>query len=373
MFERGGVEDDLRPESLEHLADAVRVPDIGQRRLIGVEESTAVQCELNGVQRGLVVVQHDQFRWVEPVQLPAQLGADGPASAGDQDPLARELVGDRRHVGLNGTAAEQVADPGVPDALNVRPAGQQLTHRRDDLGHQPAALGGGGQVTDHRAARPGNGDHEHGRAGLGRRRRHPGAIAEDGDTADPQPSLRRVVVQHRHWPVFGARLAGQPVSKLAARTASPEDNDLDGRPGGGPGALPDSERHIPRAEHGGHGEERAACHRFEWCPLAGHEPGSRRDQGQAGGARRHAHASDFVEASPLVAASVQPSEEPAGEGHQASGQRRSPERRRQDADIRCVVNEHGGSQQAAQPGGSIAASLHSYPPPPPCYEGTLCW
>ena len=59
MLERRGVEDDLRPEPFEDLADAARVPDVREHGLLGVEQGTAVQRELYLVQGGLVPVEQN--------------------------------------------------------------------------------------------------------------------------------------------------------------------------------------------------------------------------------------------------------------------------------------------------------------------------
>ncbi len=49
---------------------------------------------------------------------------------------------------------------------------------------------------------------------------------------DPQPPLKRVVVEDRYRPVGPAGLRGQPTDQLGARLPGPEDDDLRGRRGG---------------------------------------------------------------------------------------------------------------------------------------------
>ena len=73
VLERGRVEDDLRAEPPEHLTDPMRIADVSQDRLVGAQQSAAVQRELNGVQSVLVTVEHDQLCRAELVQLAAQL------------------------------------------------------------------------------------------------------------------------------------------------------------------------------------------------------------------------------------------------------------------------------------------------------------
>ena len=144
MLQRGGVEHDLRPELLEDLLDPARVADVGEHRPVGFEQRATVQVQLHRVQRRLVAVQQDQIGRVEPVQLTAQLGSDGTPGAGNQDPLALEVTGDRGDVGLHRRAAEQVADPRIPHPLDPLDPAEQLGDRRDHLGHQATLLGLGG-------------------------------------------------------------------------------------------------------------------------------------------------------------------------------------------------------------------------------------
>jgi len=85
LLERRGVEHDARTEPLEYLPDPVPVADVGQDRLLRIEQGKPVRRQLDRVQGRLVAVQHDQLSGPEPVQLAAQLGADGAARAGHQD------------------------------------------------------------------------------------------------------------------------------------------------------------------------------------------------------------------------------------------------------------------------------------------------
>ncbi len=135
------MKDDLRPELLEQLPDPACVADVGQRRLVRVEQCPAVQCQLDGVQGGFVAIQHDQLSRPELVQLAAEFSADGPASAGDQDPLAGEAACHCGEVGLYRPTAEQVADVRIAHAVNAGAAAEQLPDRRDHLRRESAALG----------------------------------------------------------------------------------------------------------------------------------------------------------------------------------------------------------------------------------------
>ena len=81
---------DLRPEALEDLHDPGSVADIDQRGFVRIKQRPPMQGQLDGVQRGLVVIQHDQLGGAELMQLPAELGSNGSSSAGYQDSPARE-------------------------------------------------------------------------------------------------------------------------------------------------------------------------------------------------------------------------------------------------------------------------------------------
>jgi hypothetical protein len=229
VLERRGVKHDLRSELLEYLPDPPFVADVGQRCLVGVKERPAVQRQLDGMQGGLVSIQHDQLGRPEPVQLAAELGADRSARAGNQDPLAGEAAGDSGDVGYYRPAAEQVGDLRIAHAIYARATGQQFPDRRDHLRREPAPLGLCGQLADRRAARPGDGNDEHRGARRGGHCSHLITAAKHGNSPDPQSAHRRVVVEHRHRLVFGAMLPGQPVCELGPCAAGTEDDDLHGR------------------------------------------------------------------------------------------------------------------------------------------------
>ena len=147
---------------------------------------------------------------LEPVQLAAQLGADGPAGAGDQDPLARRSAPATAAMSVcTGLRPSRSLIRGIADALDAGDAAEQLARSVGmTLGTSPHALGRGGQVA---IAVP-----------LGRAIAmtrtvapvcaaacgHRGAVAEHRDAVDPQPPLGRVVVQERHRLVLGARAGG---------------------------------------------------------------------------------------------------------------------------------------------------------------------
>ncbi len=369
MLERGGVKDDLRPELLEDLPDPACIADVGQRRLVGVKQGPAVQCQLDRVQGGFVAVQHDQLSRPELVQLTAELGADGPASAGHQNPLAGEAAGDRGDIGYHRPAAEQVSDLRIAHAVNACAAAEQFIDRRDHLRREPAALGRGGQLTDRRAARPGDGDHEHLGAGCGGHGCHLVTPAENRNSPDPQPPQGWVVVEHRHRAVVGAMLAGQPLRKLGARAAGPEDYDLDSRGRGGAGALPDRECYVPHTEHRWQGEDHRASTGGQRRTLTGHQQAAQHAKGQRRPGGRLADGHDLVEAAPLVPPRIEAGQHARGCLHETDGQRGGHHKERLSTCAGEVAGGPGSRQETAEPGSYVVACLGRDQPEPMREEG----
>ena len=238
-----------------------------------------MQHELDRMQGRLVAVQHDQLRGPELVQLAAELGADGAARAGHQDPLARDVLADRGHVGGHRPASEQVGDAGIPDTLDLRAAGEQFPQRRDHLRDEPAALGRLGEILDDLAGLPGDRDDQDPGPGTGGDLRHLAAAAEHRNTVDPQAPLGRVVIEDRHRLVGHVGLGGQPTDQLGPGFPRPEDDDLHPPGSGPPGPQPGREGHVPGAEHGDQGQSRTGQDGRRPDALTGRQ--HRADQHQA--------------------------------------------------------------------------------------------
>ncbi len=144
VLEGGGVEDDLRGEPAEDRADGVLVADVAQHRVVGVEQSVAVEGELRRVQGRLVAVEQDELGRAELADLAGELGADGATSAGDEDDLAGDVLGDLGEVGLDRAAAEEVGDVEGAQLVELDPARDHLAQRRHDDELEPrlgAAVG----------------------------------------------------------------------------------------------------------------------------------------------------------------------------------------------------------------------------------------
>ena len=126
VLQRRGVEHHLRAMRVEDSAQGLRIADVSEDDVVGVEHAVAGDAQLQGVQRGLVTVEHQQLRRVEADQLPAKLRADRAARAGDQHPLAGDVAGGGCHIGVHRLAAEQVGDVDVAQVAQADLAVEDL-------------------------------------------------------------------------------------------------------------------------------------------------------------------------------------------------------------------------------------------------------
>ncbi len=125
---RGGVEDDVGSHVGEDLVQPLPVADVGDDAVLVVEQPLAPQLQLEAVQVGLVVVEHDQPGGREAEHLAAQLAADRAARPRHQDHLVadhrRRLRADHVHL----VAADQPA--------HVEPAHVAADHRALESCHE---------------------------------------------------------------------------------------------------------------------------------------------------------------------------------------------------------------------------------------------
>ncbi len=322
------------------------------------------------------------------------------ARAGHQDPLARDVLADRGHVGGHRPAPEQVADAGIPDALDLRVAGEQFPQRGDHLRDKSAALGGLGEGIDHLAGLPGDRDDQHLGAGAGGDLRHLAATAEHWNTVDPQAPLGRVIIEDRHRLVGRVGLGGQPADQLGPGIPRPEDDDLHRRGSGPPGPQPGRKGHVPSAEHGDQGQRRAGHDGLRPDALTGRQ--RRADQHQAARDQRGGqhHRPDLVPAPAQVPPAVEPGGQ-AATGHQrAHAQRRVPEDGPAQVNPGQAAGGPGRDEKSAEPGDRVVPGLgnrsqptvlahpprqpapdpagqrllaHAFPPSSRCWEGrTAC-
>ena len=76
-----------------------------------------LELALDHVERALGPVDEDELLRAEGVDLAGQLGADRPAGAGDHHDLVADRLGDRRGVGRDLLAGQEVLEPDVADAM----------------------------------------------------------------------------------------------------------------------------------------------------------------------------------------------------------------------------------------------------------------
>ena len=110
MLVRGGVEDDLRAVALEDLAHLRAVAAVGEHRDRRREVALVDELALDLEERRLALVDEHEPRRAEPRELPAELGADRAAGAGDEHGLVLDVRRDRLEVDLDLLAPEHVLD-----------------------------------------------------------------------------------------------------------------------------------------------------------------------------------------------------------------------------------------------------------------------
>ena len=227
VLERRCVEDDVRAGDRELRAQVLRVPDVGEHEVLTLEQAAPGQRELHGVQGGLVTVQHDEPRRGELGDLPAQLGADGPTSAGDQHDLAGEVVGDRLLVELHGAAAEQVLQVDVAKVRRLRVGLAQPVLDRGEHLHLEVQLARLSlDVTQQLGGSARNRDGEVGRARLLHGRRQLGEGPHHRDALDLEAALAAVVVEEGDRRELRAVVVQHVVHQPPTGEASAEDDDL---------------------------------------------------------------------------------------------------------------------------------------------------
>jgi hypothetical protein len=139
---RGRVEDDLRPVALEDLAHLGPVAAVAQNRGGGREVTLADELALDVEEGSLGLLdEHDPGR-AHPGDLTAELRADRPARARDENGLTGEVLGDRADVHLDRLPAENVLDlDGTDLPGEVQVAGDQLVEARQRLHGDVRVLG----------------------------------------------------------------------------------------------------------------------------------------------------------------------------------------------------------------------------------------
>ena len=204
------------------------------------------------MQGRLVAVEHDQLGRGEAVDLATQLGADGPAGSGDEQPQAGHEAGGGGDVGVDLVAAQEVGHGGRADVAHPHLPAEELAHRWQDLDLQAGLLGQVGlEVTDHLGLGAGALGHLL-QAVAGAHHRH---------LLDAQVALAGVVVEQAHRQVAAVGVTQHGGEHLSPALAGPDDHHRDAAIALGPAVVLDEQ--APHAAssgraHQGHG---TACHR----------------------------------------------------------------------------------------------------------------
>src|ERR1035437_119539 len=144
---RGGVEDGVGAEPIEHLSEPPGVPQVGDdRHQVGLWEAPA---QLVGDLEDLVlaVVQDEELGRGKGRDLAAQFGTDGAPGAGDQHDLASHQLADSGEVGDDGVATKEVLDGDLAQRLHTHSAVDDVA----DAGNDARGDSVKGGVLDHLA------------------------------------------------------------------------------------------------------------------------------------------------------------------------------------------------------------------------------
>jgi hypothetical protein len=136
----GGMENHVGTVFAHHFLDRCRIADIAQHAVKNQVLELAAQFEIDAVQRILAVVDQDQFHRVEARDLPAQLGTDRTAAAGDHDALAGQPITDRIPHQGDGLTAQQVIDHNALEVVDAGGLAAQLVQRRQGAEFDAALL-----------------------------------------------------------------------------------------------------------------------------------------------------------------------------------------------------------------------------------------
>ena len=137
------MEDDGGPVLGEHLAHPLLFLAVGQHRDRGAHVAILLELAQDAEQVVLGVVDEHELARGHAGDLPAQLGADRAAGAGDQDHLAGQVGADALELHPHGLAPEDVLDADLAqlagDPQLARAVLEELEHGRRRA-HGDAAL-----------------------------------------------------------------------------------------------------------------------------------------------------------------------------------------------------------------------------------------
>ena len=133
------MEDDARPLAGEHLVDQRGVLDVAHDRRQRQLRKPVGKRRLDRIDRGLGQVEEHELRRAETGDVPAQLGADRAARAGDHDHAVAEPLAEPRAVEHHRIAPQQVVELDRADRGQRRAAADQVLVRGTVSTSRPAS------------------------------------------------------------------------------------------------------------------------------------------------------------------------------------------------------------------------------------------
>ena len=188
--------------------------------------------QFDGMQAGLVAVEHDQLPRIELMQLATQFRTDRATGAGDEHPPVGDVGRHRSQVGLHGPATDDVFDIDVAQRRELQRRAPQLFGERWQL--QAAQLGRGARGEDGPdlfRAHPVDRDDDPGRARAFGHRGQISQRAEHRNAVDVQLALGPVVIEKADRPVERVMVAHHPQGQGRADLPGADDEDRLGRIG----------------------------------------------------------------------------------------------------------------------------------------------
>ena len=157
---RRGVVDDLGPVGIEYGIESGRVADRADEHLHPEGGMGVGQFLLNGIGAVFADVEDQQPGRMMRGKLPAELRADGPAAAGDQDDLALHIAGDLLQIDADAVAAQKILDLHFTDRTDIQTARGDLRDGGQDFRFAAGILTDGGQFPQLRRRGAGNGQND---------------------------------------------------------------------------------------------------------------------------------------------------------------------------------------------------------------------
>src|SRR6185437_12516012 len=191
---RGGVEDGEGPIGSEDAPDAIGVADVGDD-LDELAEVAQLAKLLRDLEDGIfAMAEQHESRGLEGDELPAELAADRAARSGHEHRLASGHRRDRREIGLDWIAAEQVFDLDFANGADADAIGEDLEQAGHGARLETRGVGGAHHFTNDGARGAGHGDDELFGAPLPVDALEVSKPAEHGDAGELEPVLGAVVV-----------------------------------------------------------------------------------------------------------------------------------------------------------------------------------